>query len=373
MLDYFYRLFFKYLSRTFKDEYRKNFRKLILSAFVASNEKRIDDGYDVELICRYLDYASVATYDYTGPSDSKTGYNAPLYSRSSENNNVNSSIHYWLDRGCPSNKLLMGIPTYARGFKVTRKPNSPSMLHLGIESEPFLNPSLYTSEEGVVSYYEVCELMKNKDTKVYWDDVSLVPFAIVNNDLAKNTPKNPSSSTWISYEDSRSARKKAEYVKQMALGGVSIWALDMDDFKGQFCNLGPYPIIESIKQELDRTILINPEENTEYSSLSTKKTIDLTTKERLKDKNYTNDVTLLVNNIGENLMTTGKVAYDSTTKISLKYNSTYELSNKKFHAVKHIKIIASLDKNKRQTNSSSKMIFSLLSISFYFLIKSTLL
>ena len=76
------------MSRTFKDEYRKNFKKLTLSAFVASNEKRIDDGYEVELICRYLDYASVATYDYTGPADSKTGYNAPLYSRSDDKNNI---------------------------------------------------------------------------------------------------------------------------------------------------------------------------------------------------------------------------------------------------------------------------------------------
>ena len=256
----------------------------------------------------------------------------------------------------------MGIPTYARGFKVTRKPNSPSMLHLGIESEPFLNPSLYTSEEGVVSYYEVCELMKNKETKVYWDDVSLVPFAIINNDLAKNTPKNPSSSTWISYEDARSARKKAEYVKQMSLGGVSIWALDMDDFKGQFCNLGPYPIIESIKQELDRTILINPEENTEYSSLSTKKNFETSTKEPIRGKNETisdSDIETPINQNGEekpNLDTkfTTKFLHETTTKVILKANSTFNLSNKKFHAVKRIKIIAALDKNKRQTNCSKK-------------------
>ena len=269
----------------------------------------------------------------------------------------------------------MGIPTYARGFKVTRKPNSPSMLHLGIESEPFLNPSLYTSEEGVVSYYEVCELMKNKETKVYWDDVSLVPFAIINNDLAKNTPKNPSSSTWISYEDARSARKKAEYVKQMSLGGVSIWALDMDDFKGQFCNLGPYPIIESIKQELDRTILINPEENTEYSSLSTKKNFETSTKEPIRGKNETisdSDIETPINQNGEekpNLDTkfTTKFLHETTTKVILKANSTFNLSNKKFHAVKRIKIIAALDKNKRQTNcSKKKKIIKFLMIFLYF-------
>ncbi len=35
------------------------------------------------------------------------------------------------------------------------------------------------------------------------------------------------SNLWVSYEDARSARKKAEYVKNHHLGGVSIWSLDM--------------------------------------------------------------------------------------------------------------------------------------------------
>lgn len=37
---------------------------------------------------RYLDYISIATYDYTGPYDSKTGYNSPLYSRNFLSNSV---------------------------------------------------------------------------------------------------------------------------------------------------------------------------------------------------------------------------------------------------------------------------------------------
>ena len=42
---------------------------------------------------------------------------------------------------------------------------------MGIDSEPFVSPSLYTSEEGILSYYEVCEMMANKDSRVYWDDL----------------------------------------------------------------------------------------------------------------------------------------------------------------------------------------------------------
>ena len=56
--------------------------------------------------------------------------------------------------------MLLGVPTYARAFKITRKPSSQSMVHLGVDSEPFVNPSAYTSEEGVLSYYEVIETIE---------------------------------------------------------------------------------------------------------------------------------------------------------------------------------------------------------------------
>ena len=184
----------------------------------------------------------------------------------------NSSIYYWLERGCPSKKLLIGIPTYARAFKIIKRSNSPSLVFVGIESEPFVSPSVYTSEEGILSYYEVCEMMSNKETRVYWDDLAEVPFAIVMNAAEQSSEKEEgdeddedsetrhsktrtsSSNLWISYEDARSARKKVEYTKQMQLGGVSIWSLDMDDFKGAFCNLGPFPIIEAIKEEFEHKV-----------------------------------------------------------------------------------------------------------------------
>ena len=77
-----------------------------------------------------------------------------------------------MQKGCPSKKLLVGIPTYARAFKIVKRLNTPNLVYLGIDSEPYVSPSVYTSEEGILSYYEVCEMMSNnKDTRVYWDDL----------------------------------------------------------------------------------------------------------------------------------------------------------------------------------------------------------
>ena len=54
---------------------------------------------------RYLDYLSVATYDYTGPYDSKTGYNSPLYSRSQEKNSVVFITLYFIRKNAKMHQL----------------------------------------------------------------------------------------------------------------------------------------------------------------------------------------------------------------------------------------------------------------------------
>ena len=52
----------------------------------------------------------------------------------------------------------------------------------------------------------------------------------------------------VTYDNERSISAKVDYINRMGLGGAMIWALDFDDFTGQFCNRGRYPLLTAINK-----------------------------------------------------------------------------------------------------------------------------
>lgn len=72
---------------------------------------------------RYIDYVNVMAYDYHMYQAylPLTGANSPLYVRQEEKGyfttlNVNWTASYWLFKGMPASKIIIGIPTYGHSF-----------------------------------------------------------------------------------------------------------------------------------------------------------------------------------------------------------------------------------------------------------------
>ena len=57
---------------------------------------------------------------------------------------------------------------------------------------------------------------------------------------------------WIGFDNIESLVNKVNYLKSMRLGGVIVWSLDMDDKTGKVCNQGPYPVLNTLKNELTK-------------------------------------------------------------------------------------------------------------------------
>ncbi|KAL7864691.1 hypothetical protein AOLI_G00161110 [Acnodon oligacanthus] len=210
--------------------------RLLLTAAVAAGKGNIDNGYEIAEIAKYLDFISVMTYDFHGAWDSFTGHNSPLYRGSHDQGeliyfNTDYAMKYWRDQGVPAEKLRMGFATYGRTFRLTSTANG-----VGAPANGAASAGTYTREAGFWSYYEICTFLQG--TSIQWIEDQKVPYATKGNE-------------WVGFDTQESYETKVRYLKDNNFGGAFVWALDLDDFAGQFCGKGNYPLISHLKKLLN--------------------------------------------------------------------------------------------------------------------------
>ncbi|XP_074098334.1 chitinase 7 [Cotesia typhae] len=211
--------------------------KLILSAAVPASFEAIAAGYDVPEISKYLDFINVMTYDFHGHWERQVGHNSPLHPLESATSyqkklTVDYSAREWVKQGAPKEKLMIGMPTYGRSFTLVDK----DKFDIGAPASGGGVPGNFTNESGFLSYYEVCSFLNEDNTTLVWDSEQQVPFAYRDDQ-------------WVGFDDERSLINKMNWLKEEGFGGIMIWSVDMDDFRGS-CGAGKYPLISAMKNEL---------------------------------------------------------------------------------------------------------------------------
>ncbi|XP_067387544.1 acidic mammalian chitinase-like, partial [Emydura macquarii macquarii] len=184
------------------------------------------------------------TYDFHGGWDPVTGHNSPLYEGSADYGdykylNCKYAMEYWNDNGVPAEKLLMGFPTYGRSFTLTS-----SNTGVGAPASGAGSAGPYTREAGFWAYYEICTFLNTAEVR--WIDDQKVPYAVKGNE-------------WVGYDDKCSYKHKVKYLKEKNFGGAMVWAIDLGDFLGSFCNEGKYPLISELKRLLETNDPIVPD------------------------------------------------------------------------------------------------------------------
>ena len=61
------------------------------------------------------------------------------------------SIDYWLAKGVPKSKLIVGLPTFGMGWKLT----DPSDHGIRVSAEGGNEKGKYSAESGILALYEV--------------------------------------------------------------------------------------------------------------------------------------------------------------------------------------------------------------------------
>ncbi|XP_040087982.1 oviduct-specific glycoprotein isoform X2 [Oryx dammah] len=184
---------------------------------------------------RLLDFISVLSYDLHGSWEKVTGHNSPLFSLPGDPKSSAYVMNYWRQLGVPPEKLLMGLPTYGRTFHLLRA----SQNELRAEAVGPAAPGKYTKQAGFLAYYEVCSFVRR--AKKRWINDQYVPYAFKGKE-------------WVGYDDAISFGYKAFFIKREHFGGAMVWTLDLDDFRGDFCGTGPFPLVHTLNN-----LLVNDE------------------------------------------------------------------------------------------------------------------
>ncbi|CAF3162533.1 unnamed protein product [Rotaria socialis] len=208
--------------------------RLLLTAAVAAAKVNIDKAYEVDKLVPVMDWFNLMTYDFHGSWDQNRAHHSSLNSKDDEKDDtmyIDFAVKYFQKLGMPASKMMLGVGTYGRG-------DTPAMPYTG-----------FKGETGFVAYYESCVQIVCEKMKETWDAKQLVPYIAG----PYNQPK-------AGVENVRSMKYKANYIKKNNLGGAMIWTLDMDDFRGQFCCQGKFPLIKTIKAVLHGQLKLLPKE-----------------------------------------------------------------------------------------------------------------
>lgn len=166
----------------------------IAGAFASSYLKNIEPQAVAELV----DYIFLMTYDFHGPWETVTGFNAPLYAGSG--GGVDAAVSAWLKQGVSEKKLVLGMPMY--GY-----------IYQGVNSAG-LN-SGYSSGKSI-SYDAIRRsYLNNTAYQQLRHAQAEVPYLVGNG-------------VFLTYDDETSIAAKASLAKARELGGFGFWELSQD-------------------------------------------------------------------------------------------------------------------------------------------------
>ncbi|KAK2163323.1 hypothetical protein NP493_1463g00000 [Ridgeia piscesae] len=206
--------------------------RLLLTAAVPAGKSAIDNGYEVAKIAQYFDWIGLMEYDLHSKRESITGANAPLFPRQGETGaqrelNVEWAANYWVSKGCPKSKLVIGMATYGRSFRLSNANNNG----MGAAASGDPDDGTFTHEVGIYSYYDICQSFLSGGGTVNWHSEHRVPYA------SKGT-------NWVGYDNARSLKEKVAWLKKEGFAGWMVWTLDFDD---SFCSSHTsYPLLKAL-------------------------------------------------------------------------------------------------------------------------------
>lgn len=202
---------------------KANKKHYLLTMFGPAGQQNFSN-IQLAQVAQQIDFYNVQGYDFHGTWETSTNHASPLFDDkhdpvAGENFYIEYTIRSYLEAGVPAKKLVLGIPTYARGW--TGVPSSDNGLYQTSTGPAPFPPADYLQTPGVITYLTLTGLTG------YARHFDYRRIAVWLYD--------PNSQTFWSYDDPVTVWLKTAYVRTRVpggLGGTFVWALKDDDANG---------------------------------------------------------------------------------------------------------------------------------------------
>ncbi|KAF9987046.1 hypothetical protein BGZ75_001084 [Mortierella antarctica] len=227
-IDYEYptyddREFVTALFREMRDAFDREGSGLVLSLAGASFVEGIQ-GYELDKVSMYTDFLMIMAYDlYTAYDLSHTvNIHTTLVQMPTEihgGHSVQGAVEFYLDRGVPRQKLVLGMALYGKSFILTDPQQSTPGQAKFISGG---DPTRCIETRGDIAFNEIANLIHPSGEQTaqiipLWDS-NAKAFYFVYGDRHN----------WVGYDDRPSLDLKLQMATELNLAGVMWWSLDQD-------------------------------------------------------------------------------------------------------------------------------------------------
>lgn len=236
----------------------------LLTLLIGSQEAVLKSSYDFKQLINFVDWFNVKSYDYYlfKPYTPFTGPSSPLYSIVDSYVPILNKLSFtWtlnrllVEDEIPKEKIIMGIPTFGRAYRLMFRNSHPAPFTLAVGSRlsaraltfnhissinhsldstttgnnnnnlleaeknrDSMSTTITTNEDFLIDYKEICNILKRPDTVVEFDLKARVPYLLTDDGY-----------TWLSYENIQSVREKVRTIINYSLAGFMTWNLNTDN------------------------------------------------------------------------------------------------------------------------------------------------